>query len=78
MILCPMKDRRRSYQLSETICTIIRVSVENADFAVIGDFYSCNSTNSDDEFYKIISKGITRPKVFVKRNPSENGHNPFV
>lgn len=55
----------------------IIVTLENEDFVDIGDLQSSNGINLDDECYNITCAGITRPKVFVKRDPSEKWHNPF-
>ncbi|GFV76732.1 ATP-dependent DNA helicase [Trichonephila clavipes] len=40
-------------------------------------FYQQNNISSDDEYRNILRAGIKRPRVFVKRGPSEKWHNPF-
>ncbi|CAF4947110.1 unnamed protein product [Pieris macdunnoughi] len=36
-----------------------------------------NNISSDDEYRNILRAGIKRPRVFIKREPSEKWHNPF-
>ncbi|XP_061379007.1 uncharacterized protein LOC116766476 isoform X3 [Danaus plexippus] len=55
--------------------------LEDNDYDNIDDFYRKNNVTSDEDYYKILSAGIVRPTVFVKRHPNEKWHNffnPFI
>jgi hypothetical protein len=77
MILNRMKDAEEGFVSYRKRYTQIRARLENEDFVDMEDFYSRNHINSDEEYCNIIRAGITRPKVFVKREPFEKWHNPF-
>lgn len=77
MILTPMKNTEEGFSDYRKRYAQIRVQLENEDFADMDSFYSRNDINSDEDYCNIIRAGINRPKVFVKREPSEKWHNPF-
>lgn len=56
-------------------------SLEENNFRDIDEFFKFNCIN-DEEFYEaVISAGIVRPRLFLKRQPSEsmiNNFNPFL
>lgn len=56
-------------------------SLEENQFEDIEDFFKFNGIH-DDEFYEaVLSAGIVRPRIFLKRHPSEshiNNFNPFL
>ncbi|GFR29603.1 ATP-dependent DNA helicase [Trichonephila clavata] len=53
------------------------IELENNDYPDIGTFYEANKVNSDEEYLNILRAGITCPRVFLKREPSEKWHNAF-
>ncbi|CAG9577151.1 unnamed protein product [Danaus chrysippus] len=60
---------------------IIHQKLKDHDYHNIDDFYHKNGIQSDLEYHKILSAGILRPMVFVKRHPNEKWHNffnPFI
>ncbi|XP_024085470.1 uncharacterized protein LOC106661425 isoform X2 [Cimex lectularius] len=77
MILTPMKNTEEGFINYRNRYAQIRVRLENEDFEDVDNFYNCNGITSDEDYYNIIRAGITRPKVFVKREPLEKWHNPF-
>lgn len=59
----------------------IHKNLEDNDYDDIDDFYHKNRVTSDEDYHKILSAGILRPMVFVKRHPNEKWHyffNPFI
>ncbi|GFS33665.1 uncharacterized protein TNIN_15371 [Trichonephila inaurata madagascariensis] len=59
----------------------IMFELENNDYCDTETFYELNQVNSDEEYLNILQTGITRPRVFLKREQSEkwrNAFNPFL
>lgn len=81
MILTPMKDTEKGFNDYRKRYAQIRVRLENENFVDMDHFYKRNGIESDKDYHDVIRAGITRPKVFVKREPSEKWHrsfNPFI
>ncbi|XP_050673540.1 uncharacterized protein LOC126971336 isoform X2 [Leptidea sinapis] len=55
----------------------IQAQLGYEDFEDINDFYKRNGIKSDEDYCDILRSGIDRPKVFLKRDPSEKWHSPF-
>lgn len=77
MILTPMKNTEEEFSNYRKRYDEIRMRLEKEDFVDMDDFYKRNGIHSDEDYCNIIRAGINRPKVFVKRKPSEKWHNPF-
>ncbi|GBP71338.1 hypothetical protein EVAR_57722_1 [Eumeta japonica] len=77
IILTPMKNTEEGFINYQKRYAQIKVRLENEDFEDMDNFYNRNGISSDEEYYNIIKAGVTIPKVFVKREPSEKWHNPF-
>ncbi|XP_061381656.1 uncharacterized protein LOC116776497 isoform X3 [Danaus plexippus] len=74
-------EEKRTYNEYKERYHIIHQKLEYHDYYNIDDFYRKNGIKSDVEYYKILSAGILRPMVFVKRHPNEKWHNffnPFI
>ncbi|XP_011302899.1 uncharacterized protein [Fopius arisanus] len=59
----------------------IRKNLENCSYSDLATFYKANKIFSDVQYVNILRTGITRPRVFLKREPSEKWHeafNPFI
>ncbi|GFY53759.1 hypothetical protein TNIN_262901 [Trichonephila inaurata madagascariensis] len=46
------------------------IELENNDYPDMETFYEANLVNSDEEYLNILQAGITRPRVFLKREPT--------
>lgn len=55
----------------------LRSKHEITDYNNIDDFYQENDITSDEHYYRILTAGINRPRVFLKRELSDKWHNPF-
>lgn len=78
IILIPMQKSEERFHFYSKKYTQIRINLENNDeYNDIDDFYQKNNIDSDEEYKKILRAGINRPKVFLKRHPSEKWHNQF-
>lgn len=55
----------------------IREDLETREYVDMNAFYDNNNICSDDHYMNILRAGITRPRVFLKRWPSEKCHNAF-
>ncbi|CAH1119807.1 unnamed protein product [Phaedon cochleariae] len=77
VILTPMKETEHDFHYLKGRYEIIKSHLEKIDYCGFEDFYSTNNISSDDEYINILRAGINRPRVFVKRLPSEKWHNPF-
>lgn len=59
----------------------IRINLESNDYDSIDDYYESNNIRSDEEYNNILRSGISKPRIFYERHPSEKWHdtfNPFV
>ncbi|KAK0158252.1 hypothetical protein PV328_009280 [Microctonus aethiopoides] len=70
-------DEKRIYDEYKKKYQRIHQNLEDNDYDDIDDFYHKNSVTSDEDYHKILSAGILRPMVFVKRHPNEKWHNSF-
>ncbi|XP_063979337.1 uncharacterized protein LOC135163656 isoform X2 [Diachasmimorpha longicaudata] len=77
MILTPMKDTEDCFQHYKAKYNSVRKNFEIYHYDDFASFYSENDIDSDEEYVRIIRAGINRPRVFIKREPSEKWHNPF-
>lgn len=77
MILTRMKNTEERFNDYKKHYGQIRKNLENEDYQDMNDFYNKNGINDDQEYINIIRAGIVRPRVFVKRQPSEKWHNAF-
>jgi len=75
--LTPMQKTDEHFQRYAKKYAEIRSNLESTDYDNIDDFYEKNNIQSDDEYRNILRAGITRPKIFYKRSPTEKWHNPF-
>ena len=81
MIFTPMENTEKGFINCQNRYAQIRIRLESEDFEDMDNFYNRNGINSDEDYCNIIRAGITRPKVFVKREPLENWHhsiNPII
>ncbi len=81
VILVPMQHDEEGFQQFAQRYKNIRDNFNTTDFADIDDFYQKNNIASDNEYHLILRAGISRPRVFIKRLPSEkwyNHFNPFI
>ncbi|XP_037868533.2 uncharacterized protein LOC119628351 [Bombyx mori] len=72
---------RYAYDVYKKRYKTIHQNLENNNYDDIDDFYNKNNIKSDEDYHKILSAGILRPMVFVKRHPNEKWHNffnPFI
>ena len=76
-ILLPMQQDEIGFDRYVQCYKNIRINLENNDYENIDSFYQHNNISSDDEYRSILRAGIKRPRVFIKREPSEKWHNPF-
>ncbi|XP_015110819.1 uncharacterized protein LOC107037017 [Diachasma alloeum] len=80
-ILTPLPRTDIQYAINVEHYKIIKKNLEINDYADFETFYDENGITSDDHYLDIIRAGIDRPKVLVKREPSEKWHqsfNPFI
>ncbi|XP_049305794.1 uncharacterized protein LOC105227464 isoform X10 [Bactrocera dorsalis] len=75
--LTPMQKTDEHFQRYAKKYAEIISNLESTDYDNIDDFYEKNNIQSDDEYGNILRAGITRPKIFYKRSPTEKWHNPF-
>lgn len=66
VIIKPTKATEGGFATYQKKYAGLRVKLENEDFDDMDDYYLRNKITSDEEYYNIISAGITRPRVFVK------------
>ncbi|CAD6220905.1 GSCOCG00011595001-RA-CDS [Cotesia congregata] len=76
-ILKPMQKDHPGYADYAKRYKQIQINLENNDYENIEMFYAQNHITSDNDYFHILEAGITRPKVFLKRQPKEKWHNPF-
>lgn len=69
--LTPMQKTDEHFQRYAKKYAEIRSNLESTDYDNIDDFYEKNNIQSDDEYHNILRAGITRPKIFYKRSPTE-------
>uniref|UniRef100_A0A6P7FX48 Uncharacterized protein LOC114335154 n=1 Tax=Diabrotica virgifera virgifera TaxID=50390 RepID=A0A6P7FX48_DIAVI len=77
IILTPMEDSENGFEYYKKKYAEIRKNLESTNYNGMNDFYQKNCILTDEEYIKIIRAGINRPRVFLKREPSEKWHNPF-
>ncbi|XP_044575084.1 uncharacterized protein LOC123258884 [Cotesia glomerata] len=77
MILIPMEKTNPLYKEPLKSYNEIRINFENNDYDSIDDYYKSNNIRSDEEYKDILRSGISRPRIFYKRHPSEKWHNTF-
>lgn len=77
MILTPIKDTEDCFQHFKAKYNSIRKNFEIHDYDDFASFYSKNDIDSNEKYVRIIRAGIYRPRVFIKREPSEKWNNPF-
>ncbi|CAG9563093.1 unnamed protein product [Danaus chrysippus] len=74
-------DEKRLCEKYKIRYQTLHQNLEDNDYEDIDDFYRKNNVTSDEDYFKILSAGIVRPTVFVKRHPNEKWHNffnPFI
>lgn len=76
-ILIPLDKENPELQRLKSRYKNIRQNLESNDYENIEHFYQDNCIISDDDYVNILRAGITRPRVFLKRRPSEKWHNCF-
>ncbi|GFX47030.1 ATP-dependent DNA helicase [Trichonephila clavipes] len=76
-ILLPMKPDEPDFKNFAKRYKDIKTNLEKNDYHDIDNFYLQNNISSNDEYRNILRAGITRPRVFLKREPKEKWHNPF-
>ncbi|XP_015110820.1 uncharacterized protein LOC107037018 [Diachasma alloeum] len=80
-ILEPMASADPEFAKNARHYQEIRENLENHDYPDIDAFYDDNGIVSDEQYMNILRAGITRPRVFLQREPSEKWHeafNPFI
>lgn len=77
MILIPMEKTNPLYKEHLKRYNEIRINLESNDYDSIDDYYESNNIRSDEEYEYILRAGISRPRIFYKRHPSEKWHNTF-
>nr|KAF7431628.1 hypothetical protein H0235_004552 [Vespula pensylvanica] len=77
IILKPMKKEEPGFAEYVRDYKSIRTNLATCDYRDINAFYKDNHIFSDEHYTNILRAGITRPTVFVKREPSEKWHNTF-
>lgn len=77
MILTLMKKTDPNFQEYSKRYATIRMNLESSEYSSFDDYYENNNIRSDEEYKNIIKSGITRPRIFYKRHPSEKLHNKF-
>ncbi|XP_053596141.1 uncharacterized protein LOC103578666 [Microplitis demolitor] len=76
-ILSPMQKDEPNFKEHAQRYKNVRINLENNDYSDIDSFYKNNNITCDEDYNNILRAGIKRPRVFVKRQPSEKWHNPF-
>lgn len=76
-ILTPMKKEEPEFSKYKKHYNTIMTNLDNNDYVDIDSFYQENQIISDDYYINVLRAGITRPRVFIKRQPMEKWHNPF-
>lgn len=76
-ILIPMKETENNFQQLRQHYGKIRENLENQNYSNMDAFYVHNNISSNEHYASILRAGITRPRVFLKRQPSEKWHNAF-
>lgn len=78
-ILLPMKKDESNFRTYRKKYLDLRAKLDSKDITYkdIDDFYEQNDINTDQDYFEILRAGITRPRVFLKRQPSEKNINPF-
>lgn len=71
IILTPMAKEDRLFKEYRALYSTIKKNLEFNDYKSIDDFYKQNNITSDEMYKKILTAGINRPRVFLKRLPSE-------
>lgn len=81
-ILIPMKETENNFQQLRQHYGKIRENLENQNYSDMDAVYEHNNIISNEHYASILRAGITRPRVFLKRQPSEKWHNnafnPFI
>jgi len=77
IILSPMQKEENGFSGYFKHNKNIKSNLENTDYPDIDTFYFQNNVFSDDHYHHILRAGIKRPRVFLRRQPSEKWHNPF-
>lgn len=77
MILIPIEKTNPLYKEHLKRYNEIRINLESNDYDSIDDYYESNNIRSDEEYEYILRAGISRPRIFYKRHPSEKWHNTF-
>uniref|UniRef100_A0A0C9Q9F9 ATP-dependent DNA helicase n=1 Tax=Fopius arisanus TaxID=64838 RepID=A0A0C9Q9F9_9HYME len=81
MVLIPHLKTDVRYVINLEHYKIIRKNLEINNYVDFDSFYDANGITSDEHYVDIIRAGIDRPKILVKREPSETWHesfNPFI
>jgi len=68
-------DTRRTVYLK--IYKQIRKALEDNDYCDINQFLTANQITSYEMYLDILRAGITRPRIFLKRDTTEKWINPF-
>lgn len=71
MILTPVKNTEDRFNEYKKHYGHVRKNLQNEDCQDMDDFYNKNNISNDQEYVNIIGAGIVRPRIFLKRHPSE-------
>lgn len=77
-ILTPMKKTHPGFAKYAKHYKELKINLEKEDYTDIQEFFEENEIRSDQHYMDILSAGITRPRVFLKRQPSEKWHISFT
>lgn len=77
IIVIPMQKTDPNFAKYAMQYKNIRNDFENNDYDDLEAFYRANDITSDEHYLNILQAGIIRPRVFLKRKPSEKWNNPF-
>lgn len=80
-ILIPLESENPELKSLKLQYQNIRKNLEDNNYDNFEEFYQANDILSDEHYMNIIRAGINRPRVFIKRQPSEkwrNCFNPFI
>ncbi|GFR29108.1 uncharacterized protein TNCT_326291 [Trichonephila clavata] len=81
VILTSLPKEDRTFAKYSRCYKSLRIKLENNDYPDMEKFYEANQVNSDEEYLNILRAEITRPIVYIKREPSKkwrNAFNPFL
>lgn len=77
IIITPLDKHDKIYTQALEHYRVIKENLETKDYQNFDEFYDDNNINSDEQYIDILRAGISRPRVFIRRQPSEKWINPF-